>query len=101
MFGKQSSSVSVKEVMDQAQVYACTWSCVDGPFDAGDTLERAQNEKYRLQWLVERLAFERDQYRDSMQELSDRIDPDIGRVIGIKEDQYPKHLRARPREDRS
>lgn len=92
MSGKhQSCSVTAEEVMEQVQVYASTWSLVGGPFDAGDTLERAQGEKAKLKLLVERLAFERDDYRDSIQHMADRLQP--GSIIGMKESQYPLHLR--------
>lgn len=93
MSDRPSSSVTAAEILDQAQVYACTWSSVDGPFDAGDTLQRALEEKAELSRLVQRLAFERDGYRDSMQELADRLEPGKGVVIGIKESQYPQHLK--------
>lgn len=38
--------------MDQAQVFASSWSMVGGPFAADDQLERAEEEKVELQKLV-------------------------------------------------
>lgn len=89
----QSCSVTAEEVMEQVQVYASTWSLVGGPFDSGDTLDRAHSEKAKLKILVERLAFERDAYREGLQELADRNWPEDGIKIGFKERQYPEHLR--------
>lgn len=42
----------VEQVMEQAQVFASAWSLVGGPFDAGDGLELANEEKAQLRALV-------------------------------------------------
>ncbi|MBS4077278.1 hypothetical protein [Pseudomonas rustica] len=46
------SDKNIKAIMDQAQVFASSWSMVGGPFAADDQLERAQEEKVELQKLV-------------------------------------------------
>ncbi|VVP40447.1 hypothetical protein PS865_04829 [Pseudomonas fluorescens] len=43
---------NIKAIMDQAQVFASSWSLVGGPFAADDQLERAQEEKAELKKLV-------------------------------------------------
>jgi len=49
-------ALSIKEridaIMEQAQCFASTWSSVGGPFDRGDTLQRAEAEKVELRRLV-------------------------------------------------
>lgn len=49
-------ALSIKEridaIMEQAQCFASTWSSVGGPFDRGDTLQRAEAEKVGLRRLV-------------------------------------------------
>ena len=46
------SEKNIKAIMDQAQVFASSWSMVGGPFAADDQLERAEEEKFELQKLV-------------------------------------------------
>ena len=46
------SEKTVKAIMDQAQVFASSWSMVGGPFAADDQLERAEEEKAELKKLV-------------------------------------------------
>lgn len=45
-----------EEAMEQAQVYASSWSLVGSRFDDGGMLELAQEEKANLRALVQRLA---------------------------------------------
>ena len=46
------SEKTVKAIMEQAQVFASSWSMVGGPFAADDQLERAEDEKSELEKLV-------------------------------------------------
>jgi len=46
------SDKNIKAIMDQAQVFASSWSMVGGPFAADDQLERAEEEKAELKKLV-------------------------------------------------
>jgi hypothetical protein len=46
------SDKNIKAIMDQAQVFASSWSMVGGPFAADDQLERAKEEKAELKKLV-------------------------------------------------
>ncbi|WP_313285219.1 hypothetical protein [Pseudomonas sp.] len=46
------SEKTVKAIMEQAQVFASSWSMVGGPFAAEDQLERAEDEKLELEKLV-------------------------------------------------
>jgi hypothetical protein len=46
------SEKTVKAIMEQAQVFASSWSLVGGPFAADDQLERAEDEKSELEKLV-------------------------------------------------
>ncbi len=46
------SDKNIKTIMDQAQVFASSWSMVGGPFAADDQLERAEEEKAELNRLV-------------------------------------------------
>ncbi len=46
------SEKTVKAIMEQAQVFASSWSMVGGPFAADDQLERAEEEKEELKKLV-------------------------------------------------
>lgn len=39
-------------IMEQAQVFASSWSMVGGPFAAADQLERAEEEKEELKKLI-------------------------------------------------
>ena len=42
------SEKNIKAIMEQAQVFASSWSMVGGPFAADDQLERAEEEKAEL-----------------------------------------------------
>lgn len=42
----------VSAIMEQAQVFASTWSLVDGQFDKGDMLQQAEAAKAELRQLV-------------------------------------------------
>lgn len=46
------SDKNIKAIMEQAQVFASSWSMVGGPFAADDQLERAEEEKAELKKLV-------------------------------------------------
>ena len=46
------SEKNIKAIMEQAQVFASSWSMVGGPFAADDQLERAEDEKAELKKLV-------------------------------------------------
>jgi hypothetical protein len=46
------SEKTVKSIMEQAQVYASSWSMVGGPFAADNQLELAEEEKAELEKLV-------------------------------------------------
>ena len=46
------SEKTLKAIMEQAQVFASSWSMVGGPFAADDQLERAEDEKLELEKLV-------------------------------------------------
>ena len=46
------SEKNIKAIMDQAQVFASSWSMVGGPLAADDQLERAEEEKAELKKLV-------------------------------------------------
>ncbi|RRW68185.1 hypothetical protein EGJ53_00050 [Pseudomonas fluorescens] len=46
------SEKNIKAIMEQAQVFASSWSMVGGPFAAVDQLERAEEEKVELRKLV-------------------------------------------------
>ena len=46
------SEKNIKAIMDQAQVFASSWSMVGGRFAADDQLERAEEEKAELKKLV-------------------------------------------------
>jgi hypothetical protein len=46
------SEKNIKAIMEQAQVFASSWSMVGGPFAADDQLERAEGEKAELKKLV-------------------------------------------------
>lgn len=47
-----STKERIDAIMEQAQCFASTWSSVGGPFDRGDTLQRAEEEKVELRRLV-------------------------------------------------
>jgi len=46
------SEKTVKSIMEQAQVFASSWSMVGGPFAADNQLELAEEEKAELEKLV-------------------------------------------------
>lgn len=46
------SEKTVKAIMEQAQVFASSWSMVGGPFAADDQLARAEDEKSELNKLI-------------------------------------------------
>lgn len=46
------SEKNIKAIMEQAQVFASSWSMVGGPFAADNQLELAQEEKAELEKLV-------------------------------------------------
>jgi hypothetical protein len=46
------SEKTVKAIMEQAEVFASSWSMVGGPFAADDQLERAEEEKSELKNLI-------------------------------------------------
>lgn len=52
--------MSTEKIMEQAQVFASAWSVVGGPFDGGDAMEVATQEKDELRRMVGALAAERD-----------------------------------------
>lgn len=94
MSGRQEGlGVTADEIMEQAQCYTGTWSSVGGPFDSGDTLAQAEAEKDELRRLVERLAFERDCYRENIRDVARVLCPDGQIVIGLLENEYPEDLR--------
>ena len=46
---QQALDAKVADLMEQAQVFASTWASVDGPFDDGNTMQRAEDEKVNLE----------------------------------------------------
>ena len=50
------ADAAVGEIMDQAQVYASSWSLVGGRFDGGNGIENANDEKSILRTMVTSLA---------------------------------------------
>ncbi|WP_339545087.1 hypothetical protein [Pseudomonas sp. RA_35y_Pfl2_P32] len=46
------SEKTLKAIMEQAQVFASSWSMVGGPFAADDQLDRAEEEKEELKKLI-------------------------------------------------
>lgn len=65
------SDKNIKAIMEQAQVFASSWSMVGGPFAADDQLERAEEEKVELRKLV-----------TSALEGSVNVPQDVGEMIG-------------------
>ncbi len=61
--------MSTEKIMEQAQVFASAWSVVGGPFDDGDAMEVATQEKDELNRMVSRLAAERDALAAKLAEL--------------------------------
>lgn len=47
-----TAGVKVDQIMEQAQVFASAWSLIGGPFDSGDCLDTAMDEKARLREMV-------------------------------------------------
>lgn len=45
-------SITIEQVMDQAQVYASAWSLVGGPFDQGNQRQLAEEEKQLLEEML-------------------------------------------------
>jgi hypothetical protein len=64
------SEKNIKAIMEQAQVFASSWSMVGGPFAADDQLERAEEEKAELKKLV-----------TSALEGSANVPQDVGEMI--------------------
>ena len=61
--------MSTEKIMEQAQVFASAWSVVGGPFDDGDAMEVATQEKDELKRMVGVLAAERDALAAELAEL--------------------------------
>ena len=61
--------MSTEKIMEQAQVFASAWSVVGGPFDGGDAMEVATQEKAELKRMVAELAAERDTLAAKLAEL--------------------------------
>ncbi len=53
----KDASEAVNQVMEQAQVFASTWSLVGGRFDSGSCMEDAESAKEELRTMVESLAW--------------------------------------------
>lgn len=49
----EENTISVDAIMSQAQVFASAWSLVGGPFDQGDALAYAEEEKDELREMLE------------------------------------------------
>lgn len=49
----KQSFITIDSLMEQAQVYASAWSLVGGMFDQGNQLQLAQEEKVRLEEMLE------------------------------------------------
>lgn len=54
------SQITIEMLMEQAQVYASAWSLVGGVFDKGDQLRVAEDEKARLEDMLEEFQEEID-----------------------------------------
>jgi len=46
-------TITIEKIMEQAQVFASAWSLVGGPFAQGDQLQLAEEEKERLEEMLE------------------------------------------------
>lgn len=46
-------AITIESLMEQAQVYASAWSLVGGVFDKGDALAHAEEEKERLEEMLD------------------------------------------------
>lgn len=64
--------MNTERIMEQAQVFASAWSISGGPFDDGDAMETANEEKAELQRMVEAMALEQPAFGV--------IDPDYARI---------------------
>lgn len=53
-------AITIEQIMEQAQVYASAWSLVGGPFDQGNLLQLAEEEKERLEEMLEDFQEETD-----------------------------------------
>ena len=53
-------AITIKDLMEQAQVFASAWSLVGGVFDKGDQLRVAEDEKARLEDMLEEFQEEID-----------------------------------------
>ncbi|HRL94740.1 MAG TPA: host nuclease inhibitor protein [Pseudomonas sp.] len=49
----KQSLITIESLMEQAQVYASAWSLVGGMFDQGNQLQAAEEEKVRLEAMLE------------------------------------------------
>ncbi|WP_309296042.1 host nuclease inhibitor protein [Metapseudomonas otitidis] len=47
------NTISIETIMDQAQVFASAWSLVGGPFDRGNQLQIAEQEKEALHEMLQ------------------------------------------------
>ncbi|WP_368735410.1 host nuclease inhibitor protein [Metapseudomonas otitidis] len=47
------NTISIETIMEQAQVYASAWSLVGGPFDSGNQLQIAEEEKETLHEMLQ------------------------------------------------
>lgn len=77
--------MSTEKIMEQAQVFASAWSVVGGPFDDGDAMEVATQDKAELKRMVGVLAAERDAHayiRAHVTSNPEQIDED--RPPGVK-----------------
>ena len=93
--------MSTEKIMEQAQVFASAWSVVGGPFDGGDAMEVATQEKDELRRMVAELVEERDALAARLAELEGQepvawmnAKRDMASFIHFHEDDLP--LFARP-----
>lgn len=56
----EQNAITIGDLMEQAQVYASAWSLVGGTFDKGDQLQVAEDEKARLEEMLEEFQEEID-----------------------------------------
>ncbi|MDU9399018.1 host nuclease inhibitor protein [Pseudomonas sp. zfem003] len=47
------NTISIETIMDQAQVFASAWSLVGGPFDRGNQIQIAEQEKEALHEMLQ------------------------------------------------
>lgn len=72
-------------LMEQAQVFASAWSLVDGPFDDGHALEKAEDEKENLRDMIEELLeAQSEQVEGIVESIQQLIDWHQGRVEKLK-----------------